>query len=122
MTSPLEVHSRGQDNPGRAVPNAVGRVRRWQALSRAVPARRRLLSTACLAVATACSGGGPQGAARADSARSDTIPVDSITRRQRDSAIGASGLPGAAGVRGALDASDAAAERAALIDSLSGGH
>ncbi len=48
-------------------------------------------------------------------------PTDSVTRRQRDSAIGASRLPGARGVQGALEASDAAAARAAAIDSLSGG-
>lgn len=42
-------------------------------------------------------------------------PVD---QRARDSAIAESGLPGAHGVRGALDASDSAAARRALLDSL----
>lgn len=86
-----------------------------------MPAVRRLLASACFAVLTACSGSGADAGARPDTARTDTITTDSIARRQRDSAIGASRLPGAAAVRGALDASDAAAERAALIDSLSGG-
>ena len=42
---------------------------------------------------------------------------DSLTQRQRDSIIGASRLPGAGGVRGALEASDAASARAAALDS-----
>jgi hypothetical protein len=40
------------------------------------------------------------------------------TERQRDSVIGASQLPGAAGVRGAVRAADSAAARNARIDSL----
>ncbi len=36
---------------------------------------------------------------------------DSLTQRQRDSVIGASRLPGAQGVRGALKVSDSAAAR-----------
>jgi hypothetical protein len=40
------------------------------------------------------------------------------TERQRDSVIGASQLPGAAGVRGALRAGDSAAARNARLDSL----
>ena len=40
------------------------------------------------------------------------------TQRQRDSVIGASKLPGAAGVRGALRAADSAAARSARIDSV----
>ena len=43
---------------------------------------------------------------------------DTLTRRQRDSAIGASKLPGAQGVRGALRAQDSAAARRARLDSL----
>lgn len=49
------------------------------------------------------------------------VPVDTITQRPRDSAVGASGLPGAGGVRRAIDASDAAESRAAAMDSISGG-
>lgn len=66
----------------------------------------------------ACSGGAPESGS---GTAADTVSPDSITRRQRDSAIGASGLPGAQGVRGALEASDAAAARAAAIDSMAGG-
>ncbi len=44
--------------------------------------------------------------------------TDSLTQQQRDSAIGASGLPGAGGVNRALDASRAAEERAARMDSI----
>jgi hypothetical protein len=48
----------------------------------------------------------------------DGTPADTLTQRQRDSVIGASRLPGAGGVRGALEASDSAAARRALVDSL----
>lgn len=58
-----------------------------------------------------CAGGEPEGGA---------AHADSVTQRQRDSAIGESRLPGARGVRGALDASDAAAARAAALDSAGG--
>lgn len=84
-----------------------------------MPTRRRIAATALaalLALAAACSGGTPDRGAAAD-----TVSADSMTRRQRDSVIGESRLPGAQGVRGALEASDAAAARAAAIDSLSGG-
>ena len=40
------------------------------------------------------------------------------TQRERDSVIGASRLPGAAGVRGALRAADSAAARNARVDTL----
>jgi hypothetical protein len=40
------------------------------------------------------------------------------TQRERDSAIGASMLPGAGGVRGALRADDSAAARNARLDSI----
>ncbi|HUF66887.1 MAG TPA: hypothetical protein VMM17_13005 [Gemmatimonadaceae bacterium] len=41
-----------------------------------------------------------------------------LTQRQRDSAIGASSLPGARGVTRALDAADSAAARSSRLDSL----
>ena len=63
-----------------------------------------------LVVVAACRGGGGAGSGQ----RADTL-----TRRQRDSAIGASNIPGARGVRGALEASDSAAARRARLDSLS---
>ncbi|HEX5963747.1 MAG TPA: hypothetical protein VFY42_08470, partial [Gemmatimonadales bacterium] len=40
------------------------------------------------------------------------------SQRERDSVIGASQLPGAAGIRGALRASDSAAARNARLDSV----
>lgn len=43
---------------------------------------------------------------------------DTLTRRQRDSMIGASNLPGAGGVRGALRAQDSAAARRTRADSI----
>lgn len=43
---------------------------------------------------------------------------DTLTQRQRDSAIGASVLPGAQGVRKALQVADSAAARNARRDSL----
>ncbi|MGH7663098.1 MAG: hypothetical protein ACRENI_02190 [Gemmatimonadaceae bacterium] len=50
-------------------------------------------------------------------AAADRELSDSLTQRQRDSTIGASRIPGARGVQGALRASDSAAARAARLDS-----
>jgi hypothetical protein len=44
--------------------------------------------------------------------------TDPLTQRQRDSIVGASRLPGARAVQGALRASDAAAARASALDSI----
>jgi len=41
-----------------------------------------------------------------------------LTRREKDSIVGASVLPGAQGVRGATAAADSAAKRAAQLDSI----
>ena len=49
---------------------------------------------------------------------SDSKPAGSATQRERDSVIGASKLPGAAGVRGALRAADSAGARNARLDSV----
>ncbi|HEX6307421.1 MAG TPA: hypothetical protein VFZ69_04480 [Longimicrobiales bacterium] len=62
-----------------------------------------------LLMLAACSGEGTQ---------SDTAARDTLTRRQRDSIIGASRLPGARGVQRALEASDSAAARNAAMDSI----
>jgi hypothetical protein len=43
--------------------------------------------------------------------------ADTMTRRQRDSVLGQTGLPGAQGINKALTASDSAKARAARIDS-----
>lgn len=68
----------------------------------------RTIVLAVVVSLTACSGGeGGQSTA------------DTLTRRQRDSIIGESNLPGAGVVRGALQASDSAAARRAREDSLS---
>ncbi len=45
---------------------------------------------------------------------------DPEAARRRDSVLGASKLPGAKGVQRALDISDSAAARRALLDSLAG--
>ena len=45
-----------------------------------------------------------------------------LTEREKDSVIGASRLPGATGVRGALRVSDSAAARRARADSVSQDH
>lgn len=45
-------------------------------------------------------------------------PDDPAARRARDSAIGASNLPGAQGVRGAIRAADSSAARQAVRDSI----
>ena len=62
-----------------------------------------------LCVATACGSNG-------DSSR--TVNRDTLTQRQKDSLIAHSTLPGAAGVRGAMSAADAANARTARADSL----
>ena len=50
---------------------------------------------------------------------SDKKPTQApVSRRERDSLIGASSLPGARGVRGALSAQDSAARRKARLDSI----
>jgi hypothetical protein len=41
-----------------------------------------------------------------------------LTRREKDSIVGASVLPGAQGVRGAIAESDSAKKRAAELDSI----
>ncbi len=43
---------------------------------------------------------------------------DTLTRRERDSVLGASRLPGASGIRGALRAQDSAAAQNARADSV----
>lgn len=60
-------------------------------------------------VGAACVGGAEEG----------SVAQDSLTRRERDSLIGQSRLPGARGVRGALRAADSASVRAARADSIS---
>lgn len=51
--------------------------------------------------------------------RGDANPrPDTLTRRQRDSMLGASQLPGAQGVRGALLATDSAAARRAREETV----
>ncbi len=50
--------------------------------------------------------------------RSGTASGDTLTRRQRDSILGASKLPGAPGIRRALQAQDSAAARNARADSI----
>ncbi len=67
---------------------------------------RRTISILVIAVA-ACSAQPKKAAVR----------PDSLTIRQRDSAIGASSIPGASGVTKAMNAADSGAARAARIDS-----
>lgn len=68
---------------------------------------RLMMMTACLLL-VACGKAAPPKSAQGDS----------LTRRQRDSVIGASRLPGSQGVRGALSAQDSAAARQARVDSI----
>jgi hypothetical protein len=79
-------------------------------MSKANPDRssdmRGTVSAMLIAIA-ACSGQSKKPAARADT----------LTTRQRDSAIGASSIPGASGVTKAMNAADSGAARAARIDS-----
>lgn len=66
------------------------------------------LTAVALLLVTACSGSPPE--------RAERTPEE---QRAADSTVGASRLPGAGGVRGAMAASDSAAQRAKLLDSLS---
>ena len=69
------------------------------------PSARRLIGLGLLAaMMTACGGG--------------AAPRPPADARARDSAIGASQLPGAQGVRGALRTTDSAAARRAREDSI----
>lgn len=61
-----------------------------------------------LLVVAGCGGEGEGQAASADT----------LTRRQRDSVIGASRLPGAGGVRAAIRVADTAAARTGRLDSI----
>jgi hypothetical protein len=54
----------------------------------------------------------------ADGGGDSALQRDSLTRRQRDSVIANSKLPGAGGVKGALNASDAAAVRQQAMDTI----
>ena len=55
-----------------------------------------------------------------DGAEAPQLSRDSLSQRSRDSLIGASRLPGASGVRGALKVADTAAERRRREDSVAG--
>lgn len=70
---------------------------------------RRVAVLAGLLLSTGCA---------SDPARDQ--PPDAQSQRVRDSVIGASKLPGAAGVRGALRAVDSAAVRRQHEDSIAG--
>lgn len=72
--------------------------------------KRGLAMLAFLAVA-ACSAG--------SSERERTVDRDTLTRRQKDSITAESVLPGADVVGEALETSDAMADRAARMDSIS---
>ena len=67
--------------------------------------RKMLVSAAMLAVA-ACQNG------------ENTDARAGLTKRQADSALGASGLPGATGITRAITAGDSAAARSSRLDSL----
>jgi len=67
----------------------------------------RFTVMAAVILLAACSGGGG----------GDTA-ADTLTQRERDSVIGASGLPGAGGILKAQEAADSAAARRARLDSL----
>lgn len=69
------------------------------------------MRTLAVAVALAFAGcGGKEKVAAA--------PADTLTTRERQEAVGTSGLPGARGIIKALDIVDTAAERAAALDTL----
>jgi hypothetical protein len=71
--------------------------------------RRLIVVSAVLVLAAACG------------AKQEEAPPQRTKAEQRqvDSTVGASSLPGAQGVRGAMAASDSAARRSRELDSLS---
>ena len=68
-------------------------------------------STVGLALACSSGDGGSDGS---------DVTGDTLTRRERDSLIGESRLPGARAVRGATRIADSAAARMRRLDSISG--
>ena len=76
--------------------------------------KRQLLAFWAVAglIPVACSGG--------EESSANATVEDTLTRRQRDSIIGESPLPGAQGVRGAMRAADSAAARMERLDSIGG--
>jgi len=71
--------------------------------------RRLIVVTALLVVAAACG-----------AKQEEAAPTRSKEEQRKvDSTVGASALPGAQGVRGAMAASDSAAKRSRELDSLS---
>lgn len=74
---------------------------------------RRVATTLAVLALAVLAAAGCTGAADGGS----NAGADSLTRRQRDSLLGESPVPGASGVRGALDAADRARERAGRVDS-----
>lgn len=55
-----------------------------------------------------------------DSGKGGPATSDTLSTRQRDSVIGASRIPGASGVRKAMELSDSARARAARLDTIGG--
>ena len=84
-------------------------------LENAVTPTQRAARAAVCYLLGACAAFGVTGCGRGSGSAERR---DTITQRQRDSAIGASSLPGARGVRGALGVTDSAARRNAQIDSV----
>lgn len=70
------------------------------------------LSIISLVLVTACASGGAKTAADSTGTR------DSLTRRQKDSVIAQSAIPGASGVGKALSAQDSGASRNRVVDSI----
>lgn len=82
---------------------------------------RLLIASSLLVIATACGGGG--GAADAGAAKGGAGPAtatshDTLTRRQKDSVLAASKIPGAAGVRAAMKAADSTSAHINALDTV----
>lgn len=69
--------------------------------------RQSIIATLFVLIAAIACGGKPE-----------APPKPQLTQRQRDSVIGASTLPGAGGVRGAMAQSDSTRRRNARLDSI----
>lgn len=77
--------------------------------------RSRFAAIAAVLAAGLLLSGCPDGGSASGDAPSDTL-----TRREKDSIVGNSGLPGSGAVREAIEASDRQKARAERLDSISG--
>lgn len=80
---------------------------------------RLLIASSLLVIATACGGGAADaGAAKGGAGPATATSHDTLTRRQKDSVLAASKIPGAAGVRAAMKAADSTSAHINALDTV----